>query len=88
MIAPQNSAAVTDVTFHSTYRKGYRRVADVVSEACFTVMTGDRHDERAAMNFSMIIFFILITCLLDIVLILRGEILSWSLMGVKGLRVT
>ena len=27
----------------------------------------------------------LITCLLDIVLILRGEILSWSLMGVKGL---
>ena len=27
-----------------------RRVADVVSEACFTVMTGDRHDERAAMN--------------------------------------
>ena len=33
-----------------------RRAADVVSEACFTVMTGDRHDERAAMNFSMIIF--------------------------------
>ena len=29
-------------------------------------------------------FFILITCLLDIVLILYGEILSWSLMGVKG----
>ena len=28
------------------------------------------------------IFFILITCLLDIVLILKGEILSWSLMGV------
>ena len=27
----------------------------------------------------------LITCLLHIVLILRGEILSWSLMGVKGL---
>ena len=33
-----------------------RRAADVVSEACFTVMTGDRHDERAAMDFSMIIF--------------------------------
>ena len=33
-----------------------RRAADVVSEACFTVMTGDRHDERAAMNFGMIIF--------------------------------
>ena len=33
-----------------------RRAADVVSEACFTVMTGDRRDERAAMDFSMIIF--------------------------------
>ena len=33
----------------------------------------------------MIFFFILITCLVDIVLILLGEILSWSLMGVKGL---
>ena len=33
----------------------------------------------------MIFFFILITCLLDFVLILSGEILSWSLMGVKGL---
>ena len=32
------------------------------------------------------IFFILITCLLDIVLILLGEIMSWSLIGVKGLR--
>ena len=32
----------------------------------------------------LIFFFILITCLLDIVLILKGEILSWSLMGVKG----
>ena len=28
---------------------------------------------------------LLITCLLDIVLISQGEILSWSLMGVKGL---
>ena len=33
-----------------------RRAADVVSEACFTAMTGDRHDERAAMDLSMIIF--------------------------------
>ena len=33
-----------------------RRAADIVSETCFTVMTGDRHDERAAMDFSMIIF--------------------------------
>ena len=31
-------------------------------------------------------FFILITYLVDIVLILWGEILSWSLMGVKGLK--
>ena len=30
-------------------------------------------------------FFILITCLLDIVLILWGEILSWSHMRAKGL---
>ena len=32
-----------------------------------------------------IFFFILITYLVDIVLIFLGEILSWSLMGVKGL---
>ena len=29
-------------------------------------------------------FFILITCLLDIVLTLLGEILCWSFLGVKG----
>ena len=33
----------------------------------------------------MIFFFILITCLLDIVPILSGEILSRSLVGLKGL---
>ena len=33
----------------------------------------------------MIYFFTLIPYLLDTVLILLGEILSWSLMGVKGL---
>ena len=33
----------------------------------------------------LIFFFILITYLIDIVLILWGEILPWSLMGVKGL---
>ena len=33
----------------------------------------------------LIFFFILITYLLDLVLILWGEILSWSLMGVKEL---
>ena len=31
-----------------------RRAADLVSEACFTAMTGDRHDELAAMDHSMI----------------------------------
>ena len=37
---------------------------------------------------SLVFFVILITCLLDIVLILmEGEILSWSLMGVKGLNM-
>ena len=34
----------------------------------------------------LILFFILITCLLDIVMIMQGEILFWSLMEVKGLR--
>ena len=32
----------------------------------------------------MIFFLVFITCLLDSVLISLGEILSWSLMGVKG----
>ena len=32
-------------------------------------------------------FFILITCLLEIVAILWGEILFWSLLGVKGILV-
>ena len=35
----------------------------------------------------LIFLFTLITCLLDIVLILYGEILFWSLMEVKGLRL-
>ena len=34
----------------------------------------------------LLFFFILITCLIDVVLILKGEILSWSLMGVIGLK--
>ena len=33
----------------------------------------------------LIFFFILITYLVDIVLILKGEVLSWSLIRVKGL---
>ena len=32
----------------------------------------------------LIFFFILVTCLLDIVLILWGQIMSWSLMAGKG----
>ena len=32
----------------------------------------------------MIIFFIHMTCLLDIAFILWGEILSWSIMAIKG----
>ena len=35
----------------------------------------------------LIFFFILLTYLLDIVLILLEEILSWSLVGVRGLRI-
>ena len=38
------------------------------------------------MNTLIDIFLIHITCLLDNVLILYGEILSWSLMGVEGLK--
>ena len=54
-IAWDDSAAklgpMTDVTFHSTHLKGIRAssyffyAAYVVSEACFTAMTGDHHDE-------------------------------------------
>ena len=33
----------------------------------------------------LMVFFVLITYVVDIVLVLLGEILSWSLMGVKGL---
>ena len=35
---------------------------------------------------SLIFFFILITCLLEIVFTLYGETTSWSLVGVKGLK--
>ena len=49
--APQNSAAVATVNCHSIGKdiraNSYfftRKAADLVSEACFTVMTGDRHD--------------------------------------------
>ena len=54
------SAAVTDVTFHSTHRKEYQsklsvvHSKDVISKACFTVVTGDRHDELPTIDLSMI----------------------------------
>ena len=34
-----------------------------------------------------IFFFIFTTCLLDTVLMVSGEILSWSLMGVEGVNL-
>ena len=44
--------------------------------------------ENLVLDQLIIIFFaILIICQLDIVLMLKGEILSWSLMGVKGLKL-
>ena len=62
MTAPKNSAGVSDVA-HSTHREGSqskllvyftRRVTDVISEVCCTVMTGDRYDKLVAMDLSMI----------------------------------
>ena len=58
-----NSAAETDVAFHSTHRKGFRRklffstrrVVDLIPEACYTAMTEDRHDELAATDLSIIV---------------------------------
>ena len=54
--------AVTDVAFHSTHRKGYQskllvllsKATYVICEAYLTAMTGDRHDELAALDHSMI----------------------------------
>ena len=44
--------------------------------------------ENLVLDQLIIIFFaILIICQLDIVLMLKGEILSWSLMGVKELKL-
>ena len=42
---------------------------------------------RIITNISLIdiYFSILVICLLDLILILKGEILSWSFMGVKQL---
>ena len=48
-----------------------RRAADVVSEACFTVMTGDRRAKRAAMDFSMIIFIQTLSWLLWILTVVQ-----------------
>ena len=49
----QNSAAVADVASHSTHRKR-NQIISVISEACFTVMTGNRHDKLAAINLGRI----------------------------------
>ena len=50
------------MAFHSTHWKDIRvscqlftrRAVDVISDACFTAMTGDRYDKPAAMDLSMI----------------------------------
>ena len=65
---------------------------DLISNSpyCLTYSSCDVDLENLVLDRLIITYlifcFILITCLLDIVLILFGEILSWSLMGVKGLR--
>ena len=58
------------------------------SPYCLPYGSGDVSFENLALDQlipELIFFFILITCLFDSVLILSGEFLSWSLMGVKGL---
>ena len=40
-----------------------RRTADVISEAGFTTMTGDRHDELAAIDLSTIVVALTRSCL-------------------------
>ena len=61
MIAQDDSAiklGCCDSTHRKRYQASYwlftRRAVDVISEACFSAMTGDRHDELTAMNLSMI----------------------------------
>ena len=43
--------------------------------------------ENLVLDQLIIFFAILIICQLDIVLMLKGEVLSWSPMGVKGLKL-
>ena len=82
MTAPQNSAAVTDVTFHSTHRKGYQskllffhsKAVDVVPEAYFIAMTEDRHNELAAMDLSMIAVALTPSWLVWILTVMPGYI--------------
>ena len=61
MIAQDDSAiklGCCDSTHRKRYQASYwlftRRAVDVISEGCFTAITGDRHDELTAMNLSMI----------------------------------
>ena len=60
---------------------------DLISNSmyCLPYSSCDVRLESLVLDQPIILFFTLITCLLDIVLILWQEILSWSLMGVKGL---
>ena len=73
-----NSAAVTDVAFQSMHRKEYQskplvvhsKAADVISEACFTAMTGDRHDDLAAMDLSRIAVALTLSLLVGILTVM------------------
>ena len=52
---------------------------------CYDVRLGNLELDQPIIPL-LIFFFILITCLLNIVLIMLGEILSKSLMGLTGLK--
>ena len=60
---------------------------DLISNSpyCLPCSSCDVSLESLVLDQPIIFFFTLITCLIDIILILWQEILSWSLMGVKGL---
>ena len=42
--------------FCNISKPGIVQAADVISDACFTAMTGDCHDDLAAMDLSMTAF--------------------------------
>ena len=47
-----------------------RRAADVISQACFTAMTGDHHDELPAMNLSVVAVALTPSCLVWILTVM------------------